>query len=100
MASDEETSETVPALIVENAGLKSHRGWVFRDITFNAHAGEVTTVTGPAGTGRSTLLLACAEIGRASCRERARNSGGSRSGKRKNTVRTARDKGSIQTKRS
>lgn len=60
MASDGETPETVPALIVENAGLKSHRGWVFRDITFNAHAGEVTTVTGPAGTGRSTLLLACA----------------------------------------
>src|SRR5690625_7669861 len=60
MVGEEEVTESVPALRVENAGLKGHRGWVFRDVSFDAHAGSVTTVTGPAGTGRSTLLLACA----------------------------------------
>src|SRR5690625_2523316 len=60
MVGEEEVTESVPALRVENAGLKGHRGWVFRDVSFDAHAGRVTTVTGPAGTGRSTLLLACA----------------------------------------
>jgi len=53
-------SEAVPALRVQDAGLKGLRGWAFRHVTFDAHAGRVTTVTGPAGTGRSTLLLACA----------------------------------------
>src|SRR5690625_179529 len=60
MVGEEEITESVPALRVENAGLKGHRGWVFRDVSFDAHAGSVTTITGPAGTGRSTLLLACA----------------------------------------
>lgn len=60
MVGEEEASESVPALRVEGAGLKGHRGWVFRDVTFDAHAGRVTSITGPAGTGRSTLLLACA----------------------------------------
>src|SRR5690625_4774720 len=53
-------SEAVPALRVQDAGLKGLRGWAFRHVTFDAHAGRVTTVPGPAGTGRSTLLLACA----------------------------------------
>lgn len=55
-----DTAESVPALRVENAGLKGLRGWAFRNVTFDAHAGRVTTLTGSAGTGRSTLLLACA----------------------------------------
>jgi len=61
MAGDlNDIAESVPALRVENAGLKGLRGWAFRDVTFDAHAGRVTTLTGSAGTGRSTLLLACA----------------------------------------
>lgn len=61
MAGDlNDIAESVPALRVKNAGLKGLRGWAFRDVTFDAHAGRVTTLTGSAGTGRSTLLLACA----------------------------------------
>lgn len=60
MGGQVQEAESVPALQVENAGLKGLRGWAFRHVTFAAHAGRVTTITGPAGTGRSTLLLACA----------------------------------------
>src|SRR5690625_6311758 len=60
MVGEEEVTESVPALRVETAGLKGLRGWAYRDVTFDAHAGRVTTLTGSAGTGRSTLLLACA----------------------------------------
>ncbi|MPV50569.1 ATP-binding cassette domain-containing protein [Pseudactinotalea sp. HY160] len=52
--------EPQPAVRLEGAGLRGGRGWVFRDVSFTAHTGTITTLTGPSGSGRSTALLACA----------------------------------------
>ena len=38
----------------------TRRGWVFRDVDLDVGAGERLTVTGPAGSGRTSLLLALA----------------------------------------
>ncbi len=39
-------------------GLRTKRGWVFRDVDLELAEGELLAVTGPAGSGRSMLLLA------------------------------------------
>ncbi|MFF5231619.1 ATP-binding cassette domain-containing protein [Dactylosporangium sp. NPDC000521] len=48
--------------VVEARGLgaRTRRGWVFRDVDLDVEAGERVTVTGPAGSGRTSLLLALA----------------------------------------
>ncbi|MEV0562316.1 ATP-binding cassette domain-containing protein [Dactylosporangium sp. NPDC050588] len=48
--------------VVEARGLgaRTRRGWVFRDVDLDVAAGERVTVTGPAGSGRTSLLLALA----------------------------------------
>ncbi|TDC77381.1 ATP-binding cassette domain-containing protein [Micromonospora sp. KC606] len=39
-------------------GLRTRRGWVYRDVDLTAEAGELHAVTGPPGSGRTSLLLA------------------------------------------
>jgi ABC-2 type transport system ATP-binding protein len=48
--------------VVEARGLgaRTRRGWVFRDVDLDVAAGERLTITGPAGSGRTSLLLALA----------------------------------------
>ncbi|GAB3827234.1 ATP-binding cassette domain-containing protein [Dactylosporangium cerinum] len=48
--------------VVEARGLgaRTRRGWVFRDVDLDVATGERLTVTGPAGSGRTSLLLALA----------------------------------------
>lgn len=41
-------------------GLRTRRGWVYRDVDLSAEAGELHAVTGPPGSGRTSLLLALA----------------------------------------
>jgi ABC-type multidrug transport system ATPase subunit len=38
-------------------GLKSPRGWAFRDVSFEAEPGSLIAVEGPSGSGRTCLLL-------------------------------------------
>jgi ABC-2 type transport system ATP-binding protein len=42
------------------AGVRHHRRWVFRDLDVTISAGETVAVTGPPGSGRTTVLLALA----------------------------------------
>ncbi|MEV4492682.1 ATP-binding cassette domain-containing protein [Micromonospora coxensis] len=44
----------------QGLGLRTRRGWVFRDVDLTAEAGELHAVTGPPGSGRTSLLLALA----------------------------------------
>ncbi|WP_046568803.1 ATP-binding cassette domain-containing protein [Micromonospora sp. HK10] len=41
-------------------GLRTRRGWVYRDVDLSADAGELHAVTGPPGSGRTSLLLTLA----------------------------------------
>ncbi|WP_200208990.1 ATP-binding cassette domain-containing protein [Micromonospora coerulea] len=41
-------------------GLRTRRGWVYRDVDLTAGIGELHAVTGPPGSGRTSLLLALA----------------------------------------
>src|SRR5882757_4798891 len=57
------TSEPEPPqelIRAEQFGLRTRRGWVFRDVELSLTAGSVTAITGPAGSGRSMLLLTLA----------------------------------------
>lgn len=47
-------------IYVNGAGLRGIRGWAFRGARFVVNPGEVAALTGPSGSGRSTLLLAIA----------------------------------------
>jgi ABC-type multidrug transport system ATPase subunit len=65
-------TETVPEAVTEEAdqepeliraeqlGLRTKRGWVYQGIDLALTAGSVTAITGPAGSGRSMLLLTLA----------------------------------------
>src|SRR5690348_6780189 len=44
----------------DGLGLRTRRGWVFRDVSLRVEPGELVAVTGPAGSGRTSLLLALA----------------------------------------
>lgn len=48
------------AVRAEGLGLRTRRGWVFRDVTMDVAPGELIAVTGAAGSGRTSLLLAVA----------------------------------------
>ena len=41
-------------------GARTGRGWIYRDVTCVVHEGEVGAIAGPAGSGRTSLLLALA----------------------------------------
>jgi ABC-2 type transport system ATP-binding protein len=41
-------------------GVRTRRGWVFRDVDAQVGRGELVVVTGPSGSGRTSLLLALA----------------------------------------
>src|SRR5256886_14891566 len=44
----------------QGLGLRTRRGWVFRDVDLAVEPGELVALTGPAGSGRTSLLLALA----------------------------------------
>ncbi|HEY3506883.1 MAG TPA: ATP-binding cassette domain-containing protein [Actinocatenispora sp.] len=41
-------------------GLRTRRGWLFRDVTADIGPGELVALAGPSGSGRTSLLLAVA----------------------------------------
>ncbi|HTJ35653.1 MAG TPA: ATP-binding cassette domain-containing protein [Dactylosporangium sp.] len=47
-------------LVAENLGARTRRGWVFRNVDLAVAEGEVVTLSGAAGSGRTSLLLALA----------------------------------------
>ncbi|MFF9864365.1 ATP-binding cassette domain-containing protein [Streptomyces sp. NPDC013953] len=46
------------ALVAEGFGMKGPRGWVFRGVSVEAAPGDLITLEGPSGSGRTCLLLA------------------------------------------
>ncbi|BCJ29997.1 hypothetical protein Asera_41050 [Actinocatenispora sera] len=54
--------DTSPGARIRAAGLglNTRRGWVFRDVELDVAPGELVAVTGAAGSGRTSLLLAVA----------------------------------------
>jgi ABC-type multidrug transport system ATPase subunit len=56
-----EAADQEPELIrAEQLGLRAKRGWVYQGIDLALAAGAVTAIAGPAGSGRSMLLLTLA----------------------------------------
>ncbi|GAA3288239.1 MULTISPECIES: ATP-binding cassette domain-containing protein [Dactylosporangium] len=51
---------TDEVLVAEGLGARTRRGWVFRDVDLVVRAGELVTIDGAAGSGRTSLLLALA----------------------------------------
>lgn len=49
-----------PALVATGLGLMGGTGWVFREVTLTVPPGALAAVVGPAGSGRSSLLLTLA----------------------------------------
>ena len=49
-----------PALVATGLGLMGGAGWVFREVSLTVPAGALAAVVGPAGSGRSSLLLTLA----------------------------------------
>ena len=47
-----------PVLVAQGLGLLSKAGWVFQNVDLTLRPGSVAAIVGPAGTGRSCLLLA------------------------------------------
>ncbi len=47
-----------PALVAVGLGLLTKDGWIFQDINLTLRQSSVAAIVGPAGTGRTTLLLA------------------------------------------
>ena len=44
----------------QGLGLRTRRGWVYRDVDLEVPAGSVAAIAGPAGSGRTMLLLTLA----------------------------------------
>lgn len=44
-------------IVVSGLGLRTRRGWVYRDVEMTADAGKVTAILGPTGCGKTALLL-------------------------------------------
>jgi len=49
-----------PVVEAHGLGLRTRRGWVYRDVDLTVYPGELVAVTGAAGSGRTSLLLALA----------------------------------------
>lgn len=55
------TDEEAPPLVAAGGlGLRGKRGWIYQDVDLRLPADSATAVTGPAGSGRSMLLLTLA----------------------------------------
>ena len=50
----------MPVLSAQGLGLRTRRGWVFRDVDLDVRSGDLVALTGAAGSGRTSLLLALA----------------------------------------
>lgn len=48
------------AVMAKDLGARTRRGWIYRDVTCTVHEGEVGAICGPAGSGRTSLLLTMA----------------------------------------
>jgi ABC-2 type transport system ATP-binding protein len=59
-AADHEPEPPEELIRAEQLGLRAKRGWVYQGIDLALTAGSVTAITGPAGSGRSMLLLTLA----------------------------------------
>ena len=51
---------TDTAVTAARLGLETRRGWVYRDVSFTAEAGSVTTLLGSTGSGKTAVLLTLA----------------------------------------
>lgn len=51
----------MPVLTATGVGVRHRRRWVFQGLDLTVEAGEIVAVTGPPGSGRTTVLLALAE---------------------------------------
>jgi ABC-2 type transport system ATP-binding protein len=62
MVAQHRQQDTSPGARIRAAGLglTTRRGWVFRDVELDVAPGELVAVTGAAGSGRTSLLLAVA----------------------------------------
>lgn len=50
----------MPVVSARGLGLRTRRGWIFRNVDLDVHPGELVALTGPSGSGRTSLLLALA----------------------------------------
>lgn len=50
----------MPVVSARGLGLRTRRGWVFRNVDLDIQPGELVALTGPSGSGRTSLLLALA----------------------------------------
>ena len=55
-----EVDGSYPLLRTSGLGLRGARGWVFRDVDLDVPAAGLAAIAGPAGSGRSMLLLTLA----------------------------------------
>lgn len=60
------TAEPEPLIVADGLGLRTRRGWVYRDVDLAVPDDSVTALVGPAGSGRSMLLLTIAGRARSS----------------------------------
>ncbi|MDI1464982.1 ABC transporter ATP-binding protein [Catellatospora sp. KI3] len=57
-ATDEPDGDDGAVLRARGLGLRTRRGWVFRELELAVRPGELIALTGPAGGGRTSALLA------------------------------------------
>ena len=50
-------SPPTPALVVAGLSLMGGSDWIFRDVDLTVAPGALAAIVGPAGSGRSSLLL-------------------------------------------
>lgn len=49
-----------PVISAQGLGLRTRRGWIFRDVDLDVYPGELVAIAGPGASGRTSLLLALA----------------------------------------
>jgi ABC-2 type transport system ATP-binding protein len=59
----------MPVLDAHGVGVRHRRHWLFRDLDVTVEPGDIVAVTGPPGSGRTTVLLALARRFRLSAGE-------------------------------